>query len=53
MLRTATVLVRIDRGSPPVVVSGFKGLVVLKTTQSGFSGFPRDVYTLLPETTER
>ena len=28
-------------------------LVVLKTTRSGFSGFPRDRYTTLPETDDR
>ncbi|KAG8380539.1 hypothetical protein BUALT_Bualt06G0026100 [Buddleja alternifolia] len=35
------------------VISGVEGLVVLKTTQSGFEGFPRDSYTTLPETRER
>jgi urate oxidase len=30
-----------------------EGLVVLKTTGSAFSGFPRDEFTLLPETEER
>jgi len=35
------------------VVSGLTNLVVLKTTDSAFSGFPRDAYTTLPETEER
>jgi urate oxidase len=33
--------------------SGLRHLVVLKTTDSGFSGFPRDAYTTLPETSDR
>ncbi|CAA0839178.1 Uricase [Striga hermonthica] len=35
------------------VISGVQGLAVLKTTQSGFEGFIRDKYTILPETRER
>jgi len=35
------------------VVSGLRGLVVLKTTDSAFSGFPRDRFTTLPETRDR
>lgn len=35
------------------VLSGLSGLVVLKTTGSGFSGFPRDRYTTLAETDDR
>jgi urate oxidase len=35
------------------VASGLRGLVVLKTTDSAFSGFPRDQYTTLPETHDR
>lgn len=33
--------------------SGLRDLVVLKTTDSGFAGFPRDRYTTLPETADR
>ena len=33
--------------------SGLAGLVVLKTTGSGFTGFWRDQYTLLPDTDDR
>ena len=35
------------------VHAGVEDLVVLKTTRSGFSGFPRDRYTTLPETDDR
>jgi urate oxidase len=33
--------------------AGIEGLVVLKTTGSAFSGFPRDRYTVLPEAEDR
>src|SRR5262249_57947774 len=33
--------------------AGLDGLQLLKTTASGFSGFIRDRYTTLPETTDR
>ena len=36
-----------------VVESGIEDLVVMKTTRSAFSGFPRDRYTTLPETEDR
>ena len=35
------------------VRAGVANLVVLKTTDSGFQGFPRDEYTTLPETADR
>jgi urate oxidase len=35
------------------IVSGLTNLVVLKTTDSAFSGFPRDQYTSLAETEDR
>ncbi|KAL5800511.1 hypothetical protein ACOSQ4_033395 [Xanthoceras sorbifolium] len=35
------------------MTSGVEGLAVLKTTKSGFEGFIRDKYTVLPETRER
>jgi urate oxidase len=35
------------------VVAGLASLVVLKTTDSAFAGFPRDEYTTLPETGDR
>ena len=48
--RTA-VLVR--DGGTDALISGFSGLTVMKTTQSGFVGYPRDRYTTLPETEDR
>ena len=48
--RTA-VLVR--DGDDTTVISGFHGLTVLKTTQSGFVGYPKDKYTTLAETEDR
>ena len=48
--RTA-VLVR--DGEDTTVISGFHGLTVLKTTQSGFVGYPKDAYTTLKETEDR
>jgi urate oxidase len=48
--RTAVV---VRDGEDTTVISGFHGLTVLKTTQSGFAGFPRDAYTTLPETDDR
>lgn len=35
------------------IVSGLTNLVVLKTADSAFSGFPRDAYTTLPQTDDR
>src|SRR5204863_1507705 len=35
------------------ITAGLTNLVVLKTTDSAFSGFPRDQYTTLPETEDR
>jgi urate oxidase len=49
-VRTA-VLVR--DGERTTLISGFHGLTVMKTTQSGFVGYPKDQYTTLPETEER
>ena len=40
-------------GAPAIVTSGVKGLVILKTTKSGFVGFKRDQWTTLPETADR
>lgn len=36
-----------------IVEAGVEELVVMKTTRSAFSGFPRDRYTTLPETDDR
>lgn len=35
------------------VWGGIEGLMVLKTRESAFTGFPRDQYTILPETDDR
>jgi len=40
-------------GAGTVITAGLTNLVVLKTTDSAFSGFPRDEYTTLPETEDR
>jgi urate oxidase len=48
--RTA-VLVR--DGDTDTMISGFYGLTVLKSTESGFVGYPKDTYTTLAETTDR
>jgi urate oxidase len=47
-----TAVVTVDDGQEHVL-SGLSGLVVLKTTGSAFSGFPRDRYTTLAETDDR
>ena len=47
-----TAVVEKDRDGERVT-SGLENLVVLKTTDSSFSGFPRDRYTTLPETEDR
>ena len=49
--RWTTVVTRDVSGT--AVTSGLRGLVVLKTADSAFSGFPRDEYTTLPETRDR
>jgi urate oxidase len=47
-------IARVARGgSEAGVWGGVEGLVVLKTTGSGFSGFPRDQFTVLPEAEDR
>jgi urate oxidase len=40
-------------GASEQIVSGVADLVVLKTTDSAFAGFPRDEFTTLPETGDR
>ena len=49
---TRTTVATID-GEQAWVVSGLTDLVVLKTTGSEFTGFPRDRYTSLPEDRDR
>jgi urate oxidase len=48
--RVATVAVGRDR---TVVEAGVEDLIVMKTTHSAFSGFPRDRFTTLAETEDR
>ncbi len=47
-----TTVVTVD-GVDAHVISGLSGLVLLKTTESGFAGFPRDRYTTLADTDDR
>ena len=49
--KRTTVVTRTAAG--PTVTSGLKGLMLLKTTDSAFVGYPRDEFTILPETTDR
>ena len=48
-----TTSVSLSPGAPPTIVSGVKGLVILKTANSAFAGFKRDELTTLPETHDR
>lgn len=41
------------RGEKPKLSGGLKEMRILKTTQSGFTGFCKDKYTILPESTDR
>lgn len=53
-VRTTTVTCDVSGGSPRTwVVSGLRDLVVLKSTGSEFTGFLKDQYTTLAETTDR
>ncbi|MGW4928049.1 factor-independent urate hydroxylase [Agromyces sp. NPDC004153] len=49
-VRTAVV---VADGDERHVIAGLKDLTVLKTTASGFEGYPEDRYTTLPETRDR
>ena len=46
-------VVQLPAGGTPTVWGGLKGLLVAKTADSGFVGYPKDEYTTLPETTDR
>lgn len=48
--RTAVV---VRDGDDLTVIAGFYGLTVLKSTESGFVGYPKDKYTTLQETEDR
>ena len=41
------------RGGGQTLESGVRDLVILKSTASGWEGFPRDEFTTLPETNDR
>lgn len=49
-VRTAVV---VRDGDTDTVIAGFHSLTVLKTTESGFVGYPKDKYTTLQETEDR
>ena len=49
---TRTAVVVAD-GTTRHVIAGLKELTVLKTTESGFEGYPKDRYTTLQETSDR
>ena len=42
-----------ERGEPAKVTSGIDGLVILKTTNSAFTGYIKNAQTTLPESTDR
>jgi urate oxidase len=46
-------LAAVTRGSEESCLAGIEGLVLLKTTGSAFTGFPRDEFTVLPEAEDR
>jgi urate oxidase len=48
-----TTTVTSAQGGAVLVTSGFDGLVILKTANSGFEGYLRDSLTTLPETADR
>ncbi|PIA54355.1 hypothetical protein AQUCO_00900709v1 [Aquilegia coerulea] len=48
-----TAEVTVKKSGSVLMTSGIEGLALLKTTMSGFEGYIRDKYTLLPETRER
>jgi urate oxidase len=41
------------RGGVPDLESGIADLLIMKSTGSGFTGYPKDAYTTLPETEDR
>jgi urate oxidase len=46
-------VVELTADGATTVWAGLQGLLLLKTTDSGFVGYPKDEYTVLPETTDR
>jgi urate oxidase len=51
--RTATVTCTAGVADPVAVESGLTGMVLLNSTDSEFTGYPKDPYTTLPETKDR
>ena len=49
----ATTILTLPRTGAAAIHSGIEGLVILKTSNSGFSGFYRDELTTLPDTADR
>lgn len=45
--------VRAERGKPAKRAAGIRDFVIMKTTESGFVGYPKCDLTTLPETTDR
>ena len=48
-----TTIIQACRSQPFDITAGLEGLEILKSTGSGFVGFPRCEFTTLPETTDR
>lgn len=46
-------IARVERGETERTRAGLDGLVVLKTRDSAFEGFPRDEFTILPDADDR
>ena len=46
-------VVELPASGQPTVWGGLQGLLVAKTADSGFVGYPKDEFTTLPETTDR
>ena len=46
-------VVELTADGPATVWAGLQGLMLLKTTDSAFVGYPKDEFTVLPETTDR
>ena len=49
---TVSVTARAD-GTAPEIESGIEDLLILKSAGSGFENYPKDEYTILPETKDR
>ncbi|MDP1661681.1 MAG: urate oxidase [Phycisphaerales bacterium] len=45
--------VELKKRGRPAIVGGIEGLIILKSTDSSFAGYPKDELTTLPETEDR